>query len=71
MRYHSLGLEELDNTPLNILARTNEGEIMAIGHQTLPIFGVQFHPESILTDYGMVVLKNWLTLIEDAQLRIQ
>ena len=61
MRYHSLTLKNLENTPLRLLANTNDGEIMAIGHQYLPIFGIQFHPESILTDYGLEMLDNWLS----------
>lgn len=64
MRYHSLLLESLDHTPLQCLARTDEGEIMALAHPRLPIYGVQFHPESILTEHGLALLKNWLGLIE-------
>lgn len=71
MRYHSLGLENLDHTPLEVLAQTAEGEIMALGHKDLPIFGVQFHPESILTEYGMVLLENWLAVVKDPELKIQ
>jgi anthranilate synthase/aminodeoxychorismate synthase-like glutamine amidotransferase len=63
MRYHSLALENLAGTPLDILATTAKGEIMAIAHQELPIYGVQFHPESILTDFGIVLLENWLNLV--------
>ncbi len=62
MRYHSLVLENLpDGGPLHVLARVGEGgEIMAVAHRSLPIFGVQFHPESILTEFGLLLLKNWL-----------
>jgi anthranilate synthase/aminodeoxychorismate synthase-like glutamine amidotransferase len=63
MRYHSLILEDLDNTPLEIIAQTPEGEVMAIAHQSLPILGVQFHPESILTEYGLKMIQNWLSTI--------
>lgn len=60
MRYHSLILEDFEKTELEIIAETPEGEVMAIAHQTLPILGLQFHPESILTEYGLKMLKNWL-----------
>ena len=60
MRYHSLILENLDECPLEIIAQTEDAEIMAIKHQTLPICGVQFHPESILTEHGLALLENWL-----------
>ena len=63
MRYHSLGLEDLDTTNLEVLANTEKGEVMAIGHKELPIFGFQFHPESILTEHGIVLLNNWLKII--------
>jgi len=64
MRYHSLILEDFDKTPIEIIAQTPEGEVMAIAHQTLPIIGLQFHPESILTEYGLALLANWLELVE-------
>ncbi len=60
MRYHSLLLESLDGTPLDCIARTATGEIMALTHPTLPLTGVQFHPESILTEYGLLLLQNWV-----------
>jgi anthranilate synthase/aminodeoxychorismate synthase-like glutamine amidotransferase len=62
-RYHSL-LIERDSCPdcLEITAETDAGEIMGIAHKTLPIWGVQFHPESIATDGGMKLLENFLTL---------
>lgn len=58
MRYHSLILEKQENSPLDVIAHTEEGEVMAIAHQTLPIIGVQFHPESILTEHGLKLLEN-------------
>ncbi|MFT5165709.1 MAG: anthranilate synthase/aminodeoxychorismate synthase-like glutamine amidotransferase [Saprospiraceae bacterium] len=61
MRYHSLIIDDFDNTPLDIIARTDNGEVMAIAHQKLPILGVQFHPESILTEHGLKILENWLS----------
>jgi anthranilate synthase/aminodeoxychorismate synthase-like glutamine amidotransferase len=64
-RYHSLVLEKgyaaLD---LQITARTEDGTIMAVQHVNHPTFGVQFHPESIATEYGIDILKNFLTWCE-------
>lgn len=59
MRYHSLILSEIDKTPLKIIAKTHDGEIMGIVHHQLPVYGFQFHPESILTGNGIQLLKNW------------
>ncbi len=58
-RYHSL-LVEKSSLPLEFLvdAESQEGEIMAISHRTNPIWGVQFHPEAILTDSGLQLLSN-------------
>jgi anthranilate synthase/aminodeoxychorismate synthase-like glutamine amidotransferase len=60
MRYHSLVLDSLAHLPLECIAQTDEGEIMALAHLTLPLTGVQFHPESIGTEFGLQLLKNWL-----------
>ena len=62
-RYHSLVIKR-DTMPdcLEITAETEEGEIMGVKHKTLPIWGVQFHPESILTENGRTILKNFLKL---------
>jgi anthranilate synthase/aminodeoxychorismate synthase-like glutamine amidotransferase len=62
-RYHSL-LVERATLPacLEITAETAEGEIMGLRHKTLPIWGVQFHPESIATEHGMNILQNFLSL---------
>lgn len=62
MRYHSLILEEVKE-PLQVVAKTLSGEVMAIEHAFLPIAGVQFHPESILTKSGKELLKNWFDRI--------
>lgn len=61
-RYHSL-IVERESIPdcFEITAETDEGEIMAIRHKDYPIEGVQFHPESITTEYGKLLLKNFLT----------
>ena len=60
-RYHSLGIEK-SSCPdvLAVTAWTNDGEIMGVRHKELPIQGVQFHPESILTEHGHAMLKNFL-----------
>jgi anthranilate synthase/aminodeoxychorismate synthase-like glutamine amidotransferase len=62
-RYHSLVIER-DSLPecLEITAETGEGEIMGVKHKQLPIWGVQFHPESILTENGRQILRNFLKL---------
>lgn len=60
MRYHSLILENIEASPLESIAQTHTGEIMAIAHPRLPICGLQFHPESILTEHGLAMLENWL-----------
>ena len=61
-RYHSLALAR-DNVPacLEITAHTDDGEIMAVQHRECAIVGVQFHPESILTEHGKLLLNNFLT----------
>ncbi len=60
-RYHSLAIERASCHPeLKITAWTEDGEIMGVKHATLPIEGVQFHPESILTEHGHAMLKNFL-----------
>ena len=60
-RYHSLAVrrETLPDV-LEVTAWTEDGEIMGVRHKTLPIEGVQFHPESILTEHGHAMLKNFL-----------
>ncbi len=61
-RYHSLIVEEPLPDCLEAQAFTKEGEVMALRHKESPTFGVQFHPESILTEGGKVLLKNFLML---------
>ena len=60
-RYHSLAIEK-ESIPneLEVTAWTDDGEIMGVRHKTFAIEGVQFHPESILTEHGHAVLKNFL-----------
>jgi anthranilate synthase component 2 len=62
-RYHSLVLNNLQNTRLAQTAYTSELECMSFEHQSLPIYGIQYHPEAILTENGLQVLKNWLDII--------
>ena len=61
IRYHSLVIER-ESLPecLEITATSEDGEIMGVRHKTLPIEGVQFHPESILTEHGHALLQNFL-----------
>ena len=60
-RYHSLAIERATCPDcLEITAWTDDGEIMGVRHKTLDIEGVQFHPESILTEHGHAMLKNFL-----------
>lgn len=63
-RYHSLAIRE-DTLPpeLAVTSRTEEGVIMGVAHRFAPIVGVQFHPESVLTDGGYRLLGNWLESI--------
>ncbi len=60
-RYHSLVIERRSlPRALAVTAWTDEREIMAVRHRTLPVEGVQFHPESVLTEHGKALLGNWL-----------
>ena len=63
-RYHSLAVD-LTSLPeeLEVSAQTEDGEIMGLRHQQLPVIGVQFHPESILTAVGKAVLRNFLDIV--------
>src|SRR5471032_3321644 len=62
-RYHSLLVDRATFPDcLEITAETAEGEVMGLRHKTLPIWGVQFHPESIATQGGMKILENFLSL---------
>jgi anthranilate synthase/aminodeoxychorismate synthase-like glutamine amidotransferase len=69
MRYHSLAIEK-DTLPdcLEISATTGDGEIMGLRHTTLPVEGIQFHPESIMTPVGKRILRNFL---KNSESRIQ
>jgi anthranilate synthase component 2 len=63
IRYHSLAIERASlPDSLIITAETPDGEIMGVRHRTLPIYGVQFHPESVLSEQGHALLNNFLTM---------
>ncbi len=66
-RYHSLAIMNDTNFPecLAITAYTDNNMIMAVKHKTYPTFGVQFHPESILTDDGLAIIRNFIKSIDD------
>jgi anthranilate synthase/aminodeoxychorismate synthase-like glutamine amidotransferase len=65
MRYHSLLIESLTDTPLRSIAHSAENEIMALEHIALPLLGLQFHPESVLTEFGLQLLKNWVKITKN------
>jgi len=69
-RYHSLCVEK-DSVPntLHITGTTDSGLVMSMEHTTLPIQGVQFHPESVLTEHGHQMLANWLVMCGDKSAR--
>lgn len=63
VRYHSLVVENLENNLLLPLAITQNGEIMILKHHYLSIYGIQYHPEAALTDYGLKILLNWKEIL--------
>jgi para-aminobenzoate synthetase component II len=65
-RYHSLAVSEADLPPeLEVTARTSTGIVMGVRHRDDPVEGVQFHPESVLTQGGHMMLANWLEICGD------
>ena len=65
-RYHSLAIEPATlPEELEVTGKTDSGVVMSIEHKTLPISGVQFHPESVLTEHGHQMLGNWLEACGD------
>ncbi len=60
VQYNSLILEVPEVEELQIIASGNGDQVMAVRHKSLPIWGLQFHPEAALTEYGLQLLKNWL-----------
>lgn len=64
-RYHSLAVDPATVPPeLEVTARTSSGVIMGLAHRTLPLRGVQFHPEAVLTEGGYRLLGNWLAMVD-------
>ncbi|WP_243389219.1 anthranilate synthase component II [Conservatibacter flavescens] len=64
--YHSWAVSDTDfPASLTITARCKDNIIMAMQHKTLPIYGIQFHPESFMTEHGLQIIKNWLAIKED------
>lgn len=62
-RYHSLIIKNSNHTNLETTAETYEKECMSFQHRYLPITGIQYHPEAILTEHGLDILKNWLEIL--------
>jgi anthranilate synthase component II len=61
-RYHSWVINEQTLSPaLEVTARTPDGQIMGVRHKQLKVRGLQFHPESVLTEHGVAIMENWLT----------
>ena len=68
-RYHSLAADPATLPDvLKVTARTSDGEVMTVAHRDLPVYGVQFHLESILTPEGRTMLKNFLNLRKEGTL---
>lgn len=65
-RYHSLAVRSIPAV-LNVTATSDDGEIMGLEHRSAKIFGVQFHPESVLTEHGHHLLGNWLEVVAQAE----
>lgn len=66
-RYHSLITTLSPDSPLNVTAKTYNGIIMAMQHKEHPVYGVQFHPESILTDHGQDIVQNFVAIAQAFQ----
>lgn len=66
-RYHSLQLKNLPDC-LECILETESGEIMGIAHKTLPVLGIQYHPEAYLTAYGLELISNWVQGIKDLKI---
>lgn len=62
-RYHSLVVSDKPSAELDVIAYSEDGCIMALTHKRLPLVGIQYHPEAILTKHGIEVIENWLKLL--------
>ncbi len=62
MRYHSLAITDTENSGLQEIAHTADGTVMAIAHSQYRCTGVQFHPESVGTEHGLQLLRNWAAM---------
>ena len=67
-RYHSLINDFSAAEDLVVTARTDDGSPMAVRHDTHPVYGVQFHPESILTENGLAMVQNFVTIAHEFHL---
>lgn len=63
-RYHSLILDSLNGILFETTATTQHGTIMSFSHNTLPVWGVQYHPESVLTPFGQQIFNNWSSEVQ-------
>ena len=63
-RYHSLVLEDFNHPDLAPIAYSDDHKVMALAHNTLPVWGVQFHPEAILTENGLQIVDNWYNTVK-------
>ncbi len=61
-RYHSLVVEGVENTALQVTSSTSDGLPMSFANKELPIWGIQFHPEAVQTEFGLKMLKNWTSI---------
>ncbi|PZQ47855.1 MAG: aminodeoxychorismate/anthranilate synthase component II [Micavibrio aeruginosavorus] len=71
-RYHSLVVHVPANAPLAVTAQTEDDRIiMAFQHKTHPVYGIQFHPESCLTDHGIDILRNFMSIADEWNMRLR
>jgi anthranilate synthase/aminodeoxychorismate synthase-like glutamine amidotransferase len=68
-RYHSLVVDIEKAKDLEVNARTDDGVIMAMRHKVHPVYGVQFHPESVLTQHGQTMIQNFLNIVSEFHAR--
>ena len=69
-RYHSLQLSNLPEE-LEVILETKSGEIMGMAHKSLPILGIQYHPEAHLTEYGLELVKAWVKQVKVGFARVK